>query len=610
MKGSCGKRLAALLALLLAAGMLLSGCADKGTDAPAASASDGGVKEADASTTYTYWLYQGEDTSYYPDYSQNPGVAYQLSKQTFGPENKKVALEFMVPVKGSEADNFNTLLSTGEYADILDLAVYTGSVVELYQDGVILDLTDYIGQHMPNYKKLLEENPDLSRIAGNLVNGEKKYLQIYNYGQVPSMMWGGFQYRRDWIVKYGTNPQTGAAFTGAYTGSNADGSVDKTSWEDDVVFPSGGGTPIYISDWEWMFEIFTRAMEAEGVTDGYCMSLYFRGYNGTGDLFCAFGGGGPIWYLDKDGAIKFGAATEQMRSYAQCLYAWYQNGWIDKAFPEHAADIFYRIDDTKVRQGKVGLWYGVWSQLEGNMDTSEGFAKGIVSFAAPQPINDKYGAPETQNVTPYTMYQLARGGSTVAISSKAAEKDLPTLLSWLDYQYSDEGAMLHILGLSKEQFEETQDPLYIREGLTEGAYYAFEKDGQIKHSYVDKVAFDTGNLSNAVRNVRLVGYDLGTLVQRGSESLLKNYDQWLVYENTGWLQSSFTRQLSPEDAKVYSKTNTNVEEFLSKNLPPFIKGAKDPYNDEDWNAFMKALSKYSPDKVTALYQALLDSLNQ
>jgi putative aldouronate transport system substrate-binding protein len=133
-------------------------------------------------------------------------------------ENKngkfKIDLEFMVPVAGSEVDNFNTLLSTGEYADIMEMSRYQGSIVELYEDGVIVDLTEYMEEYMPNYMAYLEANPELARTAANLVDGERKYLQLYSYNSsVMDEYWSGYNYRRDWLVKYGENPVDGSKFS-------------------------------------------------------------------------------------------------------------------------------------------------------------------------------------------------------------------------------------------------------------------------------------------------------------------------------------------------------------------------------------------------------------
>lgn len=71
------------------------------------------------------------------------------------------------------------------------------------------------------------------------IDGEEHYIGIRAANESKPYYFTGYEYRRDWIVKYGTNPTTGEAFTGGYTDPD-----DPDSWEDDVVFPSGGSDPI------------------------------------------------------------------------------------------------------------------------------------------------------------------------------------------------------------------------------------------------------------------------------------------------------------------------------------------------------------------------------
>ncbi len=585
--------LALVIALVMALALLPAGVsAAKGDDA----------------LSFSWWIPQGTDTSYYKSYSENPVVEW-LMGQTWGAEGKTLSLEFLVPVGGAEQDNFNTLLATGDYPEIMNSTYLRSSIAELYEDGIVLDLTEYVEAYMPNYVAFLEANPELAKTTTNVVNGEKKYLQLWSYRDALAYNWGGYCYRRDWIVKYGVSPVDGSAFSGAYVATLEDGSTDKDSWEDNVVFPSGNADPVYISDWEWMLEIFARAIEDQGITDGYCMSLYYPGYTETGELSCAFGGGGVAWYKDKDDQIVFGATSDNFRVYLQCMYTWFQNGWIDKAFPEHSADMFYKIDDAKVRQGKVGLWYGLLGQLEGKLDDGEGLRDGMVVFGARQPINDIYGGEAQQGVEPFCMYQQAREAVSIFLTEKAKDKDIATLCSLLDYMYSQQGAINMMLGLNKEQYEETQNELYTRFGLTEGAYYALETPTGTKYTVVDEIQYSSGALNTAVNGVRLFGMEPSSITfTRGHASYLNCLDQWIWYENTGRLEGSFTSQLSPADAKAFAKVETNVREFLSKNVPSFIKGSKDPFSDKDWDAFVKALNKYGPEKNVKIYQTLLDQL--
>ncbi len=585
------------LAVILVLCLIMTGCSNPDTPDKAKSANTAVTTEQ-----FSWWIGQGEDSSYYSNYNENPGVEYML-KKTWATESGdvKIAIDFMVPVTGSQTDNFNTLLATDGYTDIMELTYNHTPLVDLYADGIIMDLTPYVEAYMPNYRAFLEANPDLARTSRNMVDGEAKYLQIYSYAD-DMTAWAGYCYRRDWIVNYGKNPFTGESFSGGFTGDKDAVIWNGDGWEDNVVFPSGESNPIYISDWEWMFDIFTTAMADKGITDGYCMSLYYPGYMEIGDLVCAFGGGAGHWYINDEGKATFGGSTDDFRVYVQAMNTWYRNNWIDKAFPEHTSDIFYRIDDTKIRQGKVGLWYGTQANRPGSLDLGDQLTTGMVVFPARQPINDIYGSEAQQNKQPYAFYSNSAESKGVAVSNKAEGKNLEALFTMLDYRFSEEGALLSTLGLNKAQYEETQNTLYAKEGLTEGAYHTVELAGENKYGFVKSIKDNGSTLVNAVRSVRIAGLTIY------SKTLPDYSPEWVTYPATGRISDSLEEQLSAEDVKVISKIESNVRDFMSKNIPDFIKGTKNPFDDASWEAFQKALAKYKPATATEIYQKLLDSL--
>lgn len=570
-----------------------------------------GDKSVPEERQYSFWIRVGNEK--YTDYNENPGIEY-LESLPYGTDEKGnenyIDLSFYIPVSGSEADNFNTLIATGDYMDVMDLSAYSGKATDLYEEGVALDITEWVENYMPHYTAFLDTNPNLKATATNVIEGEPRFVQLYIYQDALSDMWGGYQYRRDWIVKYGKNPVDESAFKGEFIDFNEDGSPHFDSWKDNVVFPSGGPDPIYISDWEWMFEIFDLAIEDLGITDGYGMSLYYPGYLETGDLVCAFGGGNATWYKTADDQIVYGGNSDSFRTYLQAMSTWYKNGWIDKAFPEHTADIFYAIDTNKVYSGKVGLWYGTQATIGGRLaNPDDPNLNGFVSFTAAQPINDIYGKDAHQNKTPYAMYQTSQESVSYIVTTAAEEKDLETLFTFLDYMYdTDGGALVRSFGLSKEQYELTQNKFMTENGFTQGAYtMAMDEDGVTRYQ-VFKEVMDFGD--GALRSDRLPGINMELL--RGKSLFHSGWRssvaRWVQYKNTGWLPGSFTGQLTEENANTYSKVNTNVAEFMTKNVPSFIKGAKDPYNDEDWKSFVNALNKYGPDKVTVMLQSLADTL--
>ncbi|MDR1641726.1 MAG: hypothetical protein LBC41_15835 [Clostridiales bacterium] len=601
------KKLVSILLIALLA-LSLAACGNSNGANSAEPPVQGAVGNSDASADevktekYTYWLYNGEDASYYANYNENPVIKYQLDQVWDTSSGKtKLDIDFWQPVTGSERDNFNTLLGTGEYADIMTMTAYDGSIVDLYKDGVILDLTEYVEKYMPHYIEFLDAHPDYAITATNVVDGEKKYLQIYAYASRGDVFWG-YQYRRDWLIKYGKNPKDGSSFSGGCTKKTADGKDDPESWEDNVIFPSGGKDPIYLSDWEWMFEIFQTAIDDIGIKDGYVLSMYYPGYNENGELVSAFGGGGGHWYKTPENQVKFNASTENFRAYLQCMSTWNEKGWLDKAFPEHASDMFFRVDDVKVRQGKVGFWYGTLGELKNGIDLGDELTAGSWVAPARHPINDIYGTDESKNIAPYTFYEKGLEALPISVSDKAKDKNLEAFFKWMDYRYAPETALSSSLGFSKEEYEMLKPELYTREGLTEGAYYAVETESGTKYHLVDKLYYDGGTLVNAVRGIRIPGLDDAARV------LAAMPDEWGVYSSTGSFRGSFTSQLSPEDSETYNKINTRVREFMSKNVPGFILGEKDPFSDDDWNAFANALGKYGVQEATEILQNLLDSL--
>ena len=571
------------------------------------SCNKGEVKSGEEAKTetveVTWWISRGEDSTYYMSYDDNPAVKYL---ETLDFNGKKVDLKFLVPVTGAERDNFNTLLMTEEYAKIFDMSYCTSTATELYEDDIIWDLTPYIEEYMPNYSRIIKD-PEFVPYVYSPVDGEKKILSLYNLKSEVTSNFMGLNYRRDWVAKYGTNPFTGEKFNYGYT----DESDYNTYW-DDVVFPNGTENPIYVSDWEWMFEIFEKAMADLDITDGYCISIYYKGFSEAGGNFdSAFGGGCPMWYKDQNGNAAFGGTSGELKTYLILMNSWYKKGWLDKNFADHTSDQIYAIESAKINSGKVGAFIGRRGNAGGQMDSDDKFTDGIMIYGARPAINDVYGSDEVKNKEPYSLYQYSRIGVNICISKKTTEDELKTILTMLDYLYSDEGSALLALGLSKEEFESIQDPTYKKYGLEDGAYTkAINEDGSVVFERNPKLLEDN-NLASAMALKRVTcGYYVPGIVPALNRSYdtcsLRNMTEWDYYLNTGYIDKSLRAQFTSDEAAVYSKVYSNVDTYMSQNIPKFIMGVLD-VNGVDWDNYCKMLNKYSPNKVTAIYQRVFDS---
>lgn len=584
------RSIALVLALAMVLSVLLAGCGG-----------GGGGNSASDENTYTWWIYSGADSMYYYDYQENPAIQYTL-QNGWGPENKNIALQFLVPAPGSEADNYSTMIASGDLPDIIDAVICEPAPV-MVEKGYALDITEYVERNMPNYVALVHSTDAYCRNAVYVVDGVEHYYNLSNLFDKPESIFQGYQYRRDWIVKYGTNPTTGAPFTGGYTDP---GDVD--SWEDDVVFPSGGSDPVYISDWEWMFEIFTRAQEDLGITDSYCVSLYYPGFTWSGGLLSCFGGGTCLFYQDADGNAQFGGDKKQFRAYLECMNAWYEKGWLDSDFYQRTSDAFYSIDDTAVRQGKVPVFNGQQSQLGGRMDMHDGgYTEGIYIAGAAYPINDIYGDDDCKYIEPDCMMGGERTSGGILITPSAAGKDLDTLCAYLDQFYAEDGALLRTLGLSAGQASEfSSNSFYSDYGLTNGAYYIGDDGRYVKDP---TIVNDAGGLAIAAAFTKAPGLTLVENVDLGlAPSYQASIDRWTQYPNTAFFQGSITtNMMSTEDANACDQIRNRLLEYETNNAADFITGKKDIHNDADWDNWCTSLQKYNYQKALELYQPYIDA---
>lgn len=556
-----------------------------------------GAKE-EAATDYTIWLYQAQDSSYYLDYSENPVLRYLMEKEWNG---KTLNLEFIVPPAGSAQQNYNTMISTSDFPTLMQNSVSDPAPI-MYEEGCILDITDLVKEYMPNYYKLIQTNETLRSNVVFEIDGEEKILSIATLNESTPYTYAGMVYRRDWIVKYGTNPFTGEAFMGGYTDEK-----DPDSYVDNVVFPSGGTEPVYISDWEWMFEIFSKAQQALGI-ESYCISVYYPGYTWAGGLCSCFGEGGIVWYQAEDGEVRFGGTEESTRAYFECLNSWYKKGWLDKRFNERVSDQYYSIDSSAVRSGEVGMWCGLESDLGGRLDLNDGGAtEGIFVAGCAYPINDIYGAEECKYVEPRVMNVDDSLVSTgFFVMDGAQEKDLASLFTMLDYLYIEEGAILRTLGMNQEQLKESGSTFYSEYGMEDGAY-TLSEDGRIVKC--DTLRKDSGGLSVAVSLDRLPGLQLISSIDEGyADTYEASLKSWIKYTNKGRLWGSTAMlNMSSEDNATAQDALSKVINYMEANAYKFIKGEKSIKKDStDWNEWCSYLKRFKYDDVSELLQRYVD----
>lgn len=604
-----------ILALALAGVMAFSmaGCGDSSDGASGNSGNEGNVDNSGEgkSTDFTYVLTTGISTEYADAYNDLPVVQYWLDKE-FTPTGESVArkvnIEFWAPPSGGEADYMNNLIATGEYADVMAIQMANTSAIEMYEDGLTLDITEYVEKYMPNYLAYLDRHPEFANRVTTNVDGEKRYICLFHFDEKTDDAWGGFMYRRDWIVKYGKNPETGEAFTGAWD--------EEGNWVDDVVFPSGNSDPVYISDWEWMLGIFQTALESLGIEDGYAMGLGGSGETCMGELESGFGGASG-WYIDPEtGEAVFGTTSDSFRTYIECMSTWYDNGWINPNFYENVNDMFFMVDTTSVFSGKVGLWYGLMSSLGGAMDYSGGDTSnplnGIVVCAAAEPINDVYGDASVQGTEPFYYYSTGMIGGQLVVTDKAKDKDLAALFTAIDYLYSEEGSYLKTYGFTGDVMEDVKAnypelaEFYAQYDCPDGAFIRMEGENGTEFQPTQAV-LENADLEGALNLVRVHGLTAHQRVNTYNTFYRHNMDQYRIYEDKGQIGDEITAQRTSEETSKYAEIITPLTTYMQKAVPEFITGERDIHDDAQWESFCADVMEFEPDAYTDILNRILQS---
>ncbi len=562
-----------LFVMLLCMALIItsfSGCKKSDNTSDAASGNDGTTTGASPTAAekelveidytepaeFTYWLY-ATPNDYYSNYSENPGVWYL---------NKKFNMTLTVeqPAAGTESDALSLMFGTGEYTDMIDTSYYTGSISQLYDDGIIVNIADYL-DYMPNFKKLLDSDEVFRK---NTYNDEGQILKLTYINDVDSVMWGGLVYRRDILE--------------TMTGGN-------------IQFPSGKDEPTTIEDWDHMLPIMKQYFEVSGMPDYGVLILPSTGYFGVSNLVNSFGVGAS--YYVEDATVKYGPMEDGFYNYLKKMNEWYKAGYIYKDFASRTNDLFYLPNTSLTYGGGAGIWFGLSNQL-GDALSMPDYGLNVDVQGIPDPIDTETGVTAAPNYM-YNGHSEQQGGAMVTTACKNIER----LLATMDFMYSEEGSYIKGYGLDKEHGS-AENEIYQKYGLADGAY-TISEDGTF--SYNNKLDAVGGPLKDSVlfRGSRFPGlssevHNMETM----TDMQLAASDKWTMYQDSS-MSMPISLSKSAEEDETYTSNQTNIDDYLNSMVVKFILGTEE-LNDQSWAAFKAQIESFGIQDNLAIQQAAYD----
>ena len=420
------RALATMLTGVMAAGML-TGCggdnktASQSSEFQAESASKDEAAQSQAESTEVaegltypvdtdlelslYIDYQGRlsKSSAYEDYSSVPFYA-GLSERT------GIQIDWQTYAIGADHNAaYNLLLQEEELPNII-FGIHCNDADELYNDGLIYDLTDYLPEYAPDFWEYINL-PENAANKRAIANKDGRFLFI------PFIRESGFN----------------ITFAGP---------VVRQDWLDEL----GLKSPVTLEDWE---EVLIAFKENYGAVLSFAQKRFnLAGIAGGTGAFAAL----TLNYYVEDGQVKCANAQEEWKDFLEVMHRWYEEGLID-------AD-FATADDAAVRSralnGETGVVVTAMSQLTNFIADAEKEGTGAQWKGLSYPRTEE-GAPTTYIQTSSQTWSPYDGAM---VTTSCSEEELIAAVEFLNYGFSEEGMVYWNFGEEGVSYEVTEDGSY------------------------------------------------------------------------------------------------------------------------------------------------------
>lgn len=331
-------------------------------------------------------------------------VFQEMEKRT------NVHIEFIHPAIGQDSEQFNLMIASQEYPDMImgGVSNYKGGGDLAVEEGVFLQLNDLIEEYAPNYMAILESNPEAKRQASSDSGIMSAILPMMRQ---ENLCWYGPIIRKDWLEETGLD------------------------------------IPVTVADWETLLTAMKEnhpdstplLFHTSGASAGN--SFKERGYDFWGVFMSAYGIGTSsgtfgAMYND-DGTVKYAPIEDGFKDYLELMNRWYENGLIDVDYPARDLDGI----NAMITSGTAGAMVGSVDVASNLFDS-----QGIEYVTAPYPVLNE-GDPVRLRAYDAVASPI---GNSVSITTQCENPEIA--VAWLDYAFSEEGSLLYNFGVEGDTY--------------------------------------------------------------------------------------------------------------------------------------------------------------
>ncbi len=466
-------------------------------------------------------------------------MATDINNMKLLQENCNVKLEVTAVGDSVVSEQFNLMVSSGDYTDIISDGVshYSKGYDAAITDDIIIDLYDLAKEYAPNYLYYLDTDPAL-RAALITDNGcLPTVATIYKEAGCEN---GGILIRGDWLKELGMDtPET----------------------------------------YDQLHDYVQACMEkygAQGITIGNAMadcrgddSLYSYGY----DLYA--GGYNVI-----DGNVVYSYLNDNYYDYLRMLADWYQDGTL-------YSDFF------NVQMGSTDKWFAsgqcpVDTGTAANIATIESYADPSYSYEL-MPINaPKVSADDQLHFSWTDNFSRIKQQDSWAIST--ACQDPEGIMMMVNYLFSEAGQLMYNYGDEGHSFEydENGQPQYT-ELITNNPDGISYKDA----CYIYASAVASGHLPS-IMDVRAGYYYFG-------DEEWNVFDTFRTCDADGTYNLPTGVALNEEENQEYATLSSDITTYASTEIMKFILGQEE-LTPDTFETFRDTIISMGGNRMEELYQ--------
>ena len=441
-----------------------------------------------------------------------------------------ISIDYKYCSRDASEEQTALMYAGGDYCDIITggMSGYTGGFEKAVEDNVYIYLNDLLDENAPNYAALRNEDPAVYKDS---MTDDGNVVVIWEVSKTIQWPWQGLLCRADLM--------------------EAAGMEMPTTYDD-------------------MHELLLAFQDEFGMTSA--LSIANEGYNDNGNLTAGYDVTGG-WY-QKDGKAKYGAVEDDFRDYLEMISTWYSEGLISPDFVTKSI-----FDNSDILNGQTGIFVGNYTDCTNYATLFADPDARLIGI--PEPV------PEEGHTVHLGQYNTRASKKYVAISTACEDPGLA--LRWIDYFYSEEGALLNSYGIEGETFEfdENGKPV-LSEFITNSPEgYTFN---QAMYRYLD------GGPS-----VRL--YDWERELSAVNEDSLACEDVW---SHDGAYVYPQQATMTAEEAEALTGIMSDIETYANTMILQFIRGE---VSLDEWDSYTAYIRDSGLQEAIDIKQASLDRYN-